>query len=167
MKTLLLMRHAEAETKAASDFERPLTPHGWSMAATIARQIIAQNAVPELILCSSALRTRQTCQKMLEGWAEHTPRIFYEDQLYHADENTYRNAIHQHAYAEKNVMIIGHNPTIHLSVLNFLNAAILGQNKGVASAFPPASCAILSFESDVWQDIRNGQAHLAALLSAR
>ena len=61
-KTLVIMRHAEADMPwGTGDFDRPLTRRGREQAPAAGRWLLEHGAVPEMILCSAALRTRQTC----------------------------------------------------------------------------------------------------------
>ena len=62
MKRLTLMRHAEARWKDAglSDLERPLNRRGTAAAEAMARRLLELQLLPDLLLVSPAVRTRQT-----------------------------------------------------------------------------------------------------------
>lgn len=59
VKRLIIMRHAEADW-GLNDFDRPLTKRGHEQAAAAGAWLAARGYIPEQIMSSSALRTRQT-----------------------------------------------------------------------------------------------------------
>jgi phosphohistidine phosphatase len=74
MRKLILVRHAESgkdvQTKIP-DYERPLLPSGQSDAELAGKWLQSQNsAVPALILCSNATRTRETLAAVCKGYNE-------------------------------------------------------------------------------------------------
>jgi phosphohistidine phosphatase len=69
-RRLYLLRHAKSSWKEAglADHDRPLARRGRRAAKAIGRHLREQRVEPELVLCSTARRTRET----LEG-IEPTP----------------------------------------------------------------------------------------------
>ena len=58
---LVLLRHAKAERGLdVPDAQRPLTVHGRRQSAEVGTALAAAGLVPDLVLCSSSVRTRQT-----------------------------------------------------------------------------------------------------------
>ena len=59
---LVLVRHAKASSDdpRLADAERPLTDRGRRDAAAVGRWLAARDLRPDLVLCSTSLRTRQT-----------------------------------------------------------------------------------------------------------
>ena len=66
----------------------------------------------DLVLCSSARRTRETAELVLAG-LEPLPRILYEDELYLASAKTLLRRLRRLDEAEGSVLAIGHNPGMH------------------------------------------------------
>jgi phosphohistidine phosphatase len=66
----------------------------------------------DLVLCSSALRTRETAELVLAGFAK-PPRILYEDGLYLATAGDLLQRLQQINESRDAVMVIGHNPGLH------------------------------------------------------
>ena len=62
MKTLLLLRHAKSawSDPRLDDHDRPLNGRGERAAKAMADHIAREGPRPDLILCSTAMRTRQT-----------------------------------------------------------------------------------------------------------
>ena len=65
MKKLFLIRHAKSNWNdhTLSDIERPLNHRGERNAPTMAQRAAYKWSKPDLILCSPALRARQTAEK--------------------------------------------------------------------------------------------------------
>ncbi len=79
-KRLTLIRHAKAveATTFEDDHERALRGRGRRAAAELGQQLAA--TPPDLILCSTAARTRQTVACATGSWP-HSPPIRYERGL--------------------------------------------------------------------------------------
>src|SRR5579872_6991342 len=84
MRRLYLLRHAKAVTAdpALDDHDRALTVRGMHDASAMARYMRKNGFLPDLILCSSAARTRQTAELVLR---EIEVRTDYRDSLYLAE----------------------------------------------------------------------------------
>jgi len=126
------------------DFDRPLDDSGKGDAEDTG-VIMNRNAyVPELTLCSGALRARQT----LEGVASQadTGRIHFDDTLYMTDAAGYLELIRGHG-ASETILVIGHNPMIEDLAL-----AISGNGDDLAKSilnrgFPTSGLAVVRFDS--------------------
>src|SRR5207237_10374464 len=82
MHRLHLLRHAKARRDdAGEDRERRLSRSGRDAARLVGERIPAALGAVDLVLCSSALRTRETAELALAGLAPR-PRILFEDGLY-------------------------------------------------------------------------------------
>ena len=95
MSTLYLLRHAKAgwAQPGMRDFDRPLDASGVKDAEKIGLVMRDRGYGPDLTLCSTALRARQT----LEGVAAHadTGRVRFLETLYSADAAGYLSIIHE------------------------------------------------------------------------
>ena len=113
MKRLTLIRHAQAdpELPGQSDWERPLTKRGSLDAAEMAKRLKSQRLKPDVILCSPALRTRQTCASFAKCLGIPEDKIIYEDDLYLADTKHLVQCV-QKASDVRHIMVIAHNPGI-------------------------------------------------------
>ena len=77
MKTLLLLRHAKSawSDPRLADHDRPLNARGERAAKAMADHFAQQAPRPDLILCSTALRTRQTLAPLLKRLGEPAPPV--------------------------------------------------------------------------------------------
>jgi len=66
MKRIYLLRHAKSSWKDTSlpDHDRPLTGRGRRTAKAIARHVRENDIEPELVLCSTARRARETLDRI-------------------------------------------------------------------------------------------------------
>jgi phosphohistidine phosphatase len=113
MHQLHLLRHAKSSwDDDADDHARPLNKRGRESARLIGESLPKAIAGLDLVLCSSALRTRETAELALASFAK-PPRVLYEDGLYLASETALRERLRELDEASDAVMVIGHNPGLH------------------------------------------------------
>ncbi|HET7928962.1 MAG TPA: histidine phosphatase family protein, partial [Actinomycetota bacterium] len=87
MSRLLLLRHAKSswDDPSLSDHERPLAPRGHRAAESMAEHLRSSVPHPDLVLCSSALRTRETLDRMSEAFGD--AEVVVDDDLYGATDD--------------------------------------------------------------------------------
>jgi phosphohistidine phosphatase len=113
MHLLHLLRHAKSSWKDdVEDRERPLNRRGREAARLVGQHLPATAGAIDLVLCSSAVRTRETLDLVLAGFAPR-PRCVIEDGLYLADRDELIEQLQQLAESQVNVLVIGHNPGLH------------------------------------------------------
>jgi phosphohistidine phosphatase len=113
MHLLHLLRHAKSSRKEdVEDHERPLNRRGREAARLVGQHLSATAGNIDLVLCSSAARTRETLDLALEGFAPR-PRCVIEDALYLADRAELIKRLQRLAESDVNVLVIGHNPGLH------------------------------------------------------
>lgn len=111
MKRLILTRHAKSswDDPAVADHDRPLNDRGKAAAADLGIWLASRGHVPDLVLCSDALRTRKTWSGIAPA-LPGTPILELKPALYHAGPDVML-AVLRHARGDT-VMMIGHNPGI-------------------------------------------------------
>lgn len=142
---LVLVRHGEAvsleEKGLSDDFDRPLTPRGKEQALWAGRELKSDF---DLILVSSACRTRETWQIMSSFVACTNPPHF-EKSAYLAGRKALRDLLHKIIGKQpiKRVLVIGHNPGISHLLQN-----LSGHDQGLSTA----DAGVLHLESSVdWE----------------
>jgi phosphohistidine phosphatase len=90
MKTLLLMRHAKSSWKnqEVADHERPLKERGKKDAPLMGKLIFEKELIPQLIISSSAVRSRLTAEAFVES-VNYNGEVEYIDSFYMAEPATY------------------------------------------------------------------------------
>ena len=110
MDRLILFRHGKAEPESASgeDFDRCLAPRGRKESAEIGARLADLGFLPDLVLVSPAMRTRETWAAAEASFPKARAR--YEDELYHADSGSVRRDAERAGAGVGTVMVVGHNP---------------------------------------------------------
>ena len=100
------MRHAKSDWSAPTepDHARPLNKRGRASARAMGQWLHRGGFAPDVVLCSTATRTRETLDLLALG---DVP-VRYEDRLYHAGTETLWRCLSE--AHETRVLIIGHNP---------------------------------------------------------
>lgn len=108
------MRHAKSSWKNQhqSDHDRPLNKRGNRDAPDMAQRLLKRASVPEIILCSSAQRTRETTAHLLSVFGENAPKVHYDQALYLASPDTMLAALQDVPDNIRHVMLVAHNPGI-------------------------------------------------------
>lgn len=147
MKTLLLLRHADAEKLApgASDFERRLTESGRTQARELGTQLKQQIAI-YLVLSSAARRARETTELVLAA-AELSPEIRYEQAMYETSAPQLLALLSKTDDAIGTLLLVGHNP-----VMEDLAQALTKR----AVHMSTCTLATITFEIDRWSDVAEG-----------
>lgn len=112
MHQLLLMRHAKAERARPDlpDFDRALAPSGLIAGATMRRKLQSLGVEPDVVLVSSARRTRETLEAVL-AW-DNGANIDMVDSLYMAPLARLLDMLGGLRETARSVLIVGHNPGI-------------------------------------------------------
>ncbi len=150
MQRLILMRHGKAEraTAGGEDFERALEPRGRRDAALVAEALRVAGAVPDTVLVSPALRTAQTWEAVSAIFPEARGRRI--PALYHAPAERIAELVEQETAAGAGtLMVIGHNPGLHMLTLDLLRqgAASPSLMAAVGARFPTSTAAVFGVDA--------------------
>jgi phosphohistidine phosphatase len=131
-REVILLRHAHAEgpNPGQSDADRPLSARGVDEAKAAGRWLRGQTVLPALVLCSPALRARQTLQHALGDVAATS-----EPRIYEASAGELIALIDDHVDAAR-LLLVGHNPGFE-TLVALLATGQSGDFRGV----PPAGIA--------------------------
>lgn len=159
MRTLVLMRHAKSDyPDAVSDHQRPLAPRGVREAALAGEWLRANAPAIEAVLCSSAVRTRQT----LERTGVAAP-VSYSDALYGASPGTMIGEINHVGDDIATLLVVSHEPTVSEVALGL--AEPTGSDRealaGIAMKFPTSGIAVLRVPGS-WAGLELGGAELTS-----
>ena len=151
---LLLLRHADASSAAATDDLRPLSDKGRQQAQRVARFCKEHNLQPDVILASPFLRTEQTAQIVGEelGCEMVLSAFLAAGMMPFAAMEELRASLRFEC-----VMMVGHEPD-----LGSLAGALLGAGNPGAIRFRKATLASLEVES-----LTCGGANLEFLVPAK
>lgn len=163
-RRLLLMRHAKSDWKNAGlgDKERPLNSRGRATAPMMANWVFAHDYLPNLVICSGAVRTQQTLELMMQYWATIQtrnsslvlPQVILEDKLYLASDTLILSVAQSGAAGNESgdcVMLLGHNPGMEV-LASSLSGSDLVMPTGAIAILVPASAE--GEWPDDWQDAK-------------
>jgi len=116
--TLVLLRHAKsAWPEGVPDDLRPLAGRGRRAAPVAGRWLRAEGFVPDLVLCSTARRARQTWQFAESGLLEPegsggiaAPPVRYEREVYQASAAGLIDLLHRQPARVRTLLLVGHEP---------------------------------------------------------
>jgi phosphohistidine phosphatase len=147
MNMLHLLRHAKSSAKDdVEDHQRPLSRRGREAARRVGEHLPAHIGALDLVLCSSALRTRETLDLVVAGFSPR-PRSLIEGELYLSSRERLLDRLRRLDAKDVNVMLIGHNPGLHELALS-LAAKGSPRFEALASGKFP-TCAYASFRVPV------------------
>lgn len=158
---LALLRHAKSSWSDPhlDDHDRPLAPRGRRAATRVGLYMRQEGIAPDLVLCSSATRARQTLD--LLDLATNT-EVFVEDELYGATATVLLARLRRVGNTTRSVLLVGHNPGIQDTAIS------LARNpEDLTDKFPTATLAELLLPNAAWKDLRLGIARLQALVVPR
>jgi phosphohistidine phosphatase len=156
---LYLLRHAKSSwaDPTLADRERPLAQRGRRDAKRVAKHLRRLGCEPELVLCSSAARTRETVELLRPALGDST--VMLEEELYAASTDELLARIRLVPDPVASVMLIGHNPGLHQLALALASAG--DELERLEAKFPTAALATLAF-SKSWSRLAPAEATLAA-----
>ena len=146
---LHLLRHAKTNqiSPTGKDFDRELLPRAFEQSAELKRYLQDHPIAPKHILCSSAVRTRQTLDQIKAFFAD-VPVTFL-DELYLASAGELLKIINE-LQSPEDILLIGHNEGISELASELSAAFILLKTCGLVSLeFPFESSAMVSKETGV------------------
>jgi phosphohistidine phosphatase len=158
-RTLFVLRHAETEDvrPGSRDSERRLTPDGERDAQQVGAHLRNQEIKIDTVLCSSAVRARQTFELLELGDQINPDRVGIADRFYNAGGDTLMNAVHELPEDCQVALLIGHAPGAPGLVHELTDPDTSSPEavSAIASRFPAAALAQLEFESD-WSQVDSG-----------
>ena len=142
-RTVLLFRHGKSDWNASygSDHDRPLNTRGKRASRAMGNWLANTGPLPALILCSTAIRARSTCDFAREAGA-WIASVQYERELYHAGPEVLLHYLQEVSDSIQTVMLVGHQPTWSIT------ATLLSGHP--IDHFPTASMARVDLSVDSW-----------------
>jgi len=112
LKRLHLLRHAKSswDDPGLEDHDRPLAPRGHRAAAAMAGHLAARELRPDLVLCSTARRTRETLDYLIPLLDSLTVR--FERSIYVFDAAQLLKRIRLVPEHVDDLLVVGHNPAL-------------------------------------------------------
>ena len=164
-RRLYLLRHAKSSWKDAdlADHDRPLAGRGRRAADAIADHMREEAIVPELVLCSTARRARETCERIRPALGAATVR--YEPGLYGASATSLLERLRRLPDDVASVLLIGHNPAIEELAVTLARPS--PRRRDLELKFPTGALATLTGPLPSWRGLDHDSAELVAFVRPR
>jgi len=161
MLTLTLFRHAKSswEMDGVDDRERPLNARGLATAPLMGAFMRENKIAPDLVLCSTAVRTRQTFD-LASAELKSAPKVKYEDSLYLADALLLLERVRKTPRTVKHLMIVGHNPGLQILSVEVIGDGDPALIRAISDKLPTAGVVVITFDAKTWGDVAPGKGHL-------
>jgi len=159
IKTLLLMRHGEAGwgDVGQADVKRSLTERGIKQVHSIAKHMLGEGVLPDMILSSTAKRAEMTSKALATKIDYDMKAIQWHDDLYLAEASALFNAARQADDAIQTLAIVAHNPGLSELADHLLPSQPIG-------GMSPADVVAITWSVSHWQDISAETGRLQAHL---
>lgn len=168
MKKVILLRHAKSswDDPQRSDHDRPLNRRGRAAAPVIGNWLRDRGHIPDTVLSSSSLRTRQTVLRLREA----IPNLAFpvvERALYHATPDAMRDRLAALPSTCQTILLVGHQPGLSALTRKLSNGAESRRCKRAYEHFPTAAAAVLEVEIDDWSALACGSARFVDFAKPR
>jgi phosphohistidine phosphatase len=164
-RRLIVFRHAKADRGAMADHERPLTGRGRRDALAAGRWLADNGFRPDLTVCSTAARARETWALAAVELGEPIPTS-YERGVYEADLDDLIRIVRDTPAEVRTLLLVGHNPGFQDLVLCLAGDAEGGALAAARTDFGTAALAVLALPVP-WADVATGQGTLTQFTVAR
>ncbi|MGW3964153.1 SixA phosphatase family protein [Amycolatopsis sp. NPDC005003] len=151
---LIVVRHAKSDwSEGLPDHERPLAPRGLRDAPRLGRWLSEEGHVPELVVCSTARRTRETWLRVSDELPARPP-VEYDDDLYGADVPELLAAAGRTPPDVTTLALVGHEPGVSDVTLHLAGRG--EETRPVQAKFPTGAAAVLA-TTDPWDALRTAR----------
>jgi len=172
VKKIYFLRHAKSDwtlfynSSDVSDFDRPLSKKGILNAKKIKEYIRREKILIDFVACSSSKRTFETF--LIIKPSLKNIKLLKCDELYTFNETKLIKQIYKFSNKFENILIIGHNPAIHDTVLNLTNKNI-NENKInlINEKFPTSCLAIVEFKIKEWKQLEGNSGTLKEVIFSK
>jgi phosphohistidine phosphatase len=168
MLTLSLFRHAKSswDDPSQDDFERPLAKRGEAAAPRMGAFMAESGLAPQLILCSPAVRARQTLELALPH-LEGGPTVEFERKLYLAAPSALLARLRKLDAKVQHVMIVGHDPGLQKLALDLTRDEEGELRQALAAKLPTAGLVVIRFKAREWARIGSGKGQFVLFMTPK
>src|SRR5262249_31800216 len=151
MRRLMLLRHAKSDRSdpGARDHDRVLNARGREAAPRIGAYMASHGLIPDLVICSTAMRARQTWELAATAFAE-PPALVHDARIYENNPRILLDLITETKLTVHVLLLVGHNPSFEV-LAELLTASGHGDaRQRLREKFPTAALAVIDFPIDTW-----------------
>jgi phosphohistidine phosphatase len=171
MRTLYLLRHAKSSwgDPDVDDRDRPLNERGRRAASQLAEHLRLSGCRPELVVCSPALRTRQTLDLVAIGLGVQA-RVRVDESVYGATAAALWRLVRDLPDSAGEVLVVGHNPGLHELAASLADSGDTDDDatrERLRAKLPTCSLVTLAWPGDTWVGLRKSATVLHNFVTPR
>jgi phosphohistidine phosphatase len=117
---------------------------------------------PDAIIASPAKRVVETLDALAEGFGPLDPD--YDRRIYNASAATLLDVVRETHDDAQTLLLVGHNPGLHLLVLDLTDGDGGGLRNRIGSSFPTATLAAVELAISSWTETSDTGGELADLI---
>ncbi|MFT2816230.1 SixA phosphatase family protein [Leifsonia sp. A12D58] len=167
-RRLVIMRHAKSDwPPGVQDHDRPLNDRGRQEAPLAGAWLHENGCVPDLVVSSSAVRTRQTCELVCSELGDAAPAPQLDDALYAASAPRMLSIVNHVPDSVQTLLVIAHMPGVQELAMHLASSDSDPDAYQRAAEHVPTS-ALMVFEVDKpWGELDGYDAKLVNFVKPR
>jgi phosphohistidine phosphatase len=168
MKTLHLLRHAKSawDDPGLPDRDRPLSARGRAAADAMGRRMEADGTAADLVVCSGAVRARETLDRVLAGWGG-AGTVETDPGLYLCGPLGLLARVRAAPDAVRSLMLVAHNPDTEELAAMLCASGEDGLLARLREKYPTGALATIALDADRWADAGPGRGRLVGFVRPR
>jgi phosphohistidine phosphatase len=168
MRRLMLLRHAKSDWSKPGqrDHDRVLATRGREAAPRIGKYMATHDLVPELVVCSTALRARETWELAARELSAE-PKVVHDERIYENRPDTLLDVIHETGADVHALLLVGHNPSFPALAELLAATGDTESRQRLREKFPTAGLAVLDFAVDAWDRVHPHSGRLDRMITPR
>jgi phosphohistidine phosphatase len=166
MRRLMLLRHAKSDRSdpGARDHDRPLNARGRQAAPRIGAYMASHGLAPDLVICSTAARARETWDLVAPAFGS-APKVAFDQAIYRNDPAVLLDLVKKTKANVHSLLLVGHNPSFQ-AFADLMAASGHGDaRQRLREKFPTAALAVIDFAVDAWDRVHTHSGRLDRLIT--
>ena len=151
---------------SARDHDRTLAPRGREAAPRVGAYMAGHGLIPDRVICSTAVRTRQTWDLVGAAFERDIP-VTYERRIYEADADAILGVIRETSSGAHSLLLIGHNPGMKNFAELMIATGGIEPRQQLLEKFPTGALAVIDFPIDAWSRLHPHAGRLDRLITPR
>jgi len=131
---------------------RPLAPRGREAARRIGAYMAHHALVPDLVVCSTAARTRQTWDLVAAELAAKIP-VTFDPRIYESGADDILGTIEQTRSQVHVLLLVGHNPGLRDLAEKLIASGDVEARQRLLEKLPTAGLVVIDFPLDDWRKL--------------
>jgi phosphohistidine phosphatase len=168
MRRLILFRHAKSDWPEGDvdDHDRSLAARGRRAAPPMGAWLAGRGFRPDLTLCSTAQRARETWALAAKAFSPSPPERFEAD-IYESSPETLLTLVKSVDRSVQTLMIVAHNPGLEQLAKVLATKGDPEARRLLSEKFPTAAIAVFDFPIDEWSALESGRGRLDRFVTPR